>query len=1514
MSKLLKILGRSVHISLEWILVVFLIFIFALRTHSVQTYLGQLVTSYLSAELNSELSIGSVEISFFDQIYLKDISVKDRHRKDLLFLKELHIKMDDKALLQKELVLNSIRFHKGSINIDREPEKGIFNFQFLIDYFSKESKANKNGSPLKMNHVALSEIDFSYNDRREDSSSFGVDFNHLQLQSLGLDLNNFALDSSVVSANIANLYFKESSGFELKSLSSDLRITNQKIKLKELNLRLLASNIEVPLFELNYDNWDAFQSFEDSVAFNSELSPSIISMEDLSYFVPKLKGMTDTILLEGTVLNPINSLTIKDFGLYFGHHSQVLGDFQLPNFSERDTQYIQHIKQAHIDLKDFNNLALPDGMEPIDLGSFMAQKFIDLNNVNLIGNLKNATIDAGSCGTFYGSIQIPDPLKLQSDSGSFLMYPVDDFKKPLFVERFSIGEFLNQEILGGLNGAFHPVLRIDNTGNGIYIKLEAGRLDRFDVNGHSVSRISLDGSSIKNNILDLHVSIKDTAINLYANAKIDLKTPTFSGAIKVNHIDFDALNFTSDTSIMSGLIAFDFDGENTMDWDGEITCNNFQYLRGKDTLKTQRIDFSILSDMGVDAYAVKSEFLDAQIMGDFDWQALASNFVNDLAEIFPSIRVGEENTLTRSFPRGNHLIEFDVLTKAPDRLLNFFVPDFHIDSMAKINGKYNAFSRDLDLNVAVSEFSLGDLVINGLNGEQRMHSDSIFGDYLVDYISYKDSLKFNLIEFYTHGTKGLLESQLSWEPGTEQYSKVDWETMIYDENHLKLLLQPSFFSLDSMRWAIVNASEFSITSEDLHVERFELNRADQNIKINGCLSKNDFDSLKVKIQNVDVSEISSILGLERSLEGLLSGFCEFSNPTENFNYSGNLSLKGFHLSKESIGDIMLRTKWDNRKNAIDLKGLLKVDGLTTFNLEGGYFIRNKNLEMDLTFENTDVSFLNAFVDPDIINNISGDLDGLVKVNGIWNAPVLTGKLALDDIHAKIELLGVDYFADGEIDIQEGLFALNNIPLRDAEGNTGSLIGSVIHDEFMDWSYDVQLNFEEDLTKWRTSFPFGYEPLDQFLILDTKYKDGASYFGKAYGRGNANIYGYGDNMMLTLNVTTQENTEINFPMYGSSEIDEDFDFVHFKSDNNLNEIIEERFDFTGLDLDLNFNIDPKSKLNIIFDPSSGDQIHARGSGNINMKLNPFYEIDLNGTYVIAEGSTYDFAMGIIKQKFAIEKGSTISWTGDPYNADIDLVTSFSLPKVSIKDLAPEIVISDYENKQMKNQKVDCYLSLNETLLAPQISFDIKAPNAPETAKALLNEVISEESELSRQFFSLLLLRRFQPLNSSIEAHATAAIDLAESQVNSLLSDVSEEYDLNFSSIIDETVGLDLIEFGISRRFFNDRLILSGSFGLEDSSSTSDASVYIPVGDLYVEYLFNESGTFRASAFREADPYNVGIDESGQKPYTQGAGLSYQEDFTNIKDFKLIQYIFDIFRPKEKRKYLRKKEKKLTKIDS
>ena len=1516
MSKLLKILGRSVSISVEWILIAILFFVFAVRSSYVQTHIGGYATSYLSNELKAELHVGKVDIALFDKIYVKNVSIKDRENDQLLFIKELKIEMDQNALFQEEVILKKVSLNGGGLNINRDVENGTSNFQFLIDYFSSDNDQTDKNRRFKIEQLKIDDLSFSYQNIGTEHRVYGVDFNHIELNRFGLSLNDLILDSSDIKANIVGLSFSEKSGLIINEMSSKLRISDKQIQLSGLKMNTRDSEIDIPLFELNYNQWSAFRSFEDSVVFNSILNDSRVALSEVSYFVPSMEGMSDTVKLKGKVLNSVNDLEVHDLELCFGNKSIVNGDFQFPDFSKAANEMVtQHISKAYIDLQDVNEFVLPNGVEPLQLASILKHKFISFKDLNLQGNLNQVNIEAMAIESNYGRVQLQEQMQLTKKITGWSMLPVKEFVSPLIINEFKLGSFLQQDQLGTVVGAFRPSLRWGNSGE-IELDISKGSVTRFDLNDYELSGISIDGSSIKNKSLDLQLIIKEAAVDLQLFTEIDLSSPNYKGDIQVNRLDLDALNYTQDTSVFIGNMRFDLNGKTDLDWGGHIMFDDLVYFRRGDSLKTSHLDFGIFSEQELYSYTLESVFFDAQISGAFDWNALASNFYNDLAVIVPSIKVGKESEIHSSHERIDNIVEFNIVGKSSNQLLNFFVPGLYVDSSSKIFGKYNAFSRDLDLDIESEEIRINDVLISGLNGTQRLHSDSIFADYLVDFISYKDSLKFNLIEFYTHGSEGLLESQLSWEPGTEEYSKVDWETTIHDQDHVKILLQPSFFSLDSMRWAIVNESEFSITSEDLHVEKFELNRAEQNITIEGCLSENDFDTLYVDIENVDVSEISSILGLERSLEGLLSGESKFTNPTDNFNYIGMLSLAGFHLAEESIGDMALKTAWNREHNSIDLKGELKVDGLTTFNLKGDYFPRDNNLEVDLSFDNTDVSFINALMDPELMNSITGNLDGSVHVNGKWYAPKLKGDLTLDDVHIKVELLGVDYSVDGKIDIDEDLFALNNVPLRDPEGNIGSITGSVFHSNFLDWSYDVQMNFENDITKWRASFPFGYESLNQFLILDTEYKDGDSYFGKVYGRGNANISGYGENMTIKVNMTTQENTVINFPMYGSSDIDEDFDFVQFKSNLDLSSGTEEKFDFTGLDLDLNFNLNPKAQLNIIFDPSIGDQILAHGSGNINMKLDPFYKIDLNGTYKISEGSNYNFVMGLIKQKFDIEKGSTISWTGNPYDADIDLVTSFSIPKVSLKDLAPEIVMSEQESRQMKNQKIDCYLNLDETLMAPRISFDIKAPNAPETGKALLNEVISEESELSKQFFSLLLLRSFQPLNSSIEAHASAATDLAESQVNAFLSEVSQEYDLNFNSIMDnDLVGIDLIEFGISKRFFNDRLIVSGNFGLEeDSTGSSQTSSYIPIGDIFVEYLINESGTFRATAFSESDPYNVGTDETGQKPSTQGAGLSYQEDFTNIDDFKLIQYFFDIFRPKSKRRYLRKNKNKLTKIDS
>ena len=110
----------------------------------------------------------------------------------------------------------------------------------------------------------------------------------------------------------------------------------------------------------------------------------------------------------------------------------------------------------------------------------------------------------------------------------------------------------------------------------------------------------------------------------------------------------------------------------------------------------------------------------------------------------------------------------------------------------------------------------------------------------------------------------------------------------------------------------------------------------------------------------------------------------------------------------------------------------------------------------------------------------------------------------------------------------------------------------------------------------------------------------------------------------------------------------------------------------------------------------------------MKLNTLGDLTMDGTFKVKNG-VYNFAMGIIKQPFIIEEGGTIAWTGDPYNANIDIRTYYEI-NTSLATISPDQLQG---SSSAANQKIQCYLGLTESLLKPTIGFDIKAPKADET---------------------------------------------------------------------------------------------------------------------------------------------------------------------------------------------------------
>lgn len=574
-----------------------------------------------------------------------------------------------------------------------------------------------------------------------------------------------------------------------------------------------------------------------------------------------------------------------------------------------------------------------------------------------------------------------------------------------------------------------------------------------------------------------------------------------------------------------------------------------------------------------------------------------------------------------------------------------------------------------------------------------------------------------------------------------------------------------------------------------------------------------------------------------------------------------------------------------------MQGELKYRGLRTFDFNGLYAVKKNELDLRLKFDQTDIKFANAFLDPEVVRDIQGKINGNIEVKGSPDKPLLSGKLRLANGGAMVELLGVKYRMDGIIDVKEESFELTNIPLYDEAGNVSYVIGTINHDNFSAWNFDLQFNMEDDIRKINPLTKRN-AAIDQFMVLNTKYKDGDIYYGKAFARGTVNISGTESDLEVFVDLETKKNTEIIFPMYGVSEIEKEEDFIHFINKSALQEQIEQQLDFTGIDLDLNFKITQDAQMKLIFNEQIGDEIIARGDGKMNIKLDQLDQLSMTGKYSIASGSKYNFAMGSIKQLFMIESGSFIEWTGDPYDALID-VSTLATKKASILELSPELA-----DKSLVNQDIYCYLRLTDKLLSPQISFDIKAPRAPETGRALIDRVLADSDEKNRQFFSLLLVSKFQPLKGNISAGGSAALDLIESQINAALSNLSENYKLNLDVGSDATQGETSVAIGMNKGVLNDRLVISTSIGVENRSSTSDISGTKSVqnsviGDVSVEYKIKDN--FRVRAFNQSNNATV---KQNAGPFTQGIGISYREEFNHWDELQFIQKALNLVGKKDK----------------
>lgn len=1482
MAKVLNFLGRIVGIAFEWLLLLVLLLAFIVRFPSVQSFFARQATSYLSSELHTTVKLDQLEIVFLNKIALKGLMVKDLKKDTLVSVDELLVTLDELKIFKNEFVIDRVALKKGKLNLQRDKKSGEYNYAFIQDYFASSDQKTTKSKPIKLDLNRLSLVDFhiKYDDNRKYTLPYGVDYDHLELKNVQLLATKFKVRGNDLAFQLDQLRFTERSGIKIKHIGAHVAILSKGLHLRNFHVETARTSIHFPTFNFDFADWSAFDAFDDEVIFAAQLAPSVVHLADISYFAPELKGMSDRIALSGNISERLRNLNIRDLNLRFGKQSYVKGDFVLPDFRLGDAGRLNEvIRDARISVADLAALKMPEGISSIDLGSTVdLLAFAQIKQMKIKGDLRTFQIQLKKAETAIGEVSLVSAMKLERRNDGMALSPVNKDTTFIQFSNLDLAKLTDLSDFGISNGelSFEGFFAND----GAYeLKNMSAALSRLDYLAYPYTNITVKNGDLKEETLTTRIDIQDPNLALSFDGKLSLnEQPNYQFKLAVQESNLSALNLTeAEGAHLVTEMNATIHGTSLDELTGLINASQLSYEEAGNQVSLDHSNLIFDRKLASDFINLQSGLLGARIQGKIDYNTVFNDFLQSLSMVFPSLAV-TKNLKKNERAHSDFTYQFQV--NDINDLLTIFVPGLKIASGTVLSGSFKSMEDLLIAKVKSKEISFNDIAMKSIDMNQTITSGGIEGNLNILKFQYGDSIAFNGVAFLNHGKNGVLESSLTWDLESNDYSSIKWTTSILDDDQMNFVLQPSFFSINGFKWEIENQSDITLADNDLSIQDFRLSRGQQLIKVSGCLTNNDHDKMHYQVSQLKLEELSRMFGMEQQYAGSFSGWGDISNPYTNFNFSCDARLENFFIDGEEVGTVSVLTDWNEKRESIFMQGELKYRDLRTFDFNGLYAVKKNELDLRLKFDQTDIKFANAFLDPEVVRDIQGKINGNIEVKGSPDKPLLNGKLRLANGGAIVELLGVKYRTEGVIDVKEESFELTNIPLYDEVGNVSYVIGTINHDNFSDWNFDLQFNMEDDIRKINPMTKRN-AAIDQFMVLNTKYKDGDIYYGKAFARGTVNISGTESDLEVFVDLETKKNTEIVFPMYGVSEIEKEDDFIHFMNKSALQEQIQQQMDFTGIDLDLNFKITQDAQMKLIFNEQIGDEIIARGDGKMNIKLDQLDQLSMIGKYSIATGSKYNFAMGSIKQLFMIESGSVIEWTGDPYDALID-VNTVATKKASILELSPELA-----DKSLVNQDIYCYLRLTDKLLSPQISFDIKAPRAPETGRALIDRVLADSDEKNRQFFSLLLVSKFQPLKGNISAGGSAALDLIESQINAALSNLSENYKLNLDVGSDASQGETSVAIGMNKGVLNDRLVISGSFGVENRSSTSDISGTKSVqnsviGDVSVEYKIKDN--FRVRAFNQSNNATV---KQNAGPFTQGIGISYREEFNHWDELQFIQ---------------------------
>lgn len=1443
---------RIINITIWTLIGLYTAIIILLHIPSIQTYIGGCVADALCDKFGTKVKVGRVDLGFINRLILDDSYMQDKNGEQMLRVSRISVKINLLALANGQIEITSAQFFGLHANLYKATPEAKPNFQFVIDALaSKDSTKQKTPLDLQINSLIIRNGEISYRvlSRPSRPGKFSADDINARNISAHIIINRITDDS--LNVKVKRIAFDERCGFKLKSLSLSAIACRTKTKIENFKLELPATLIQIPSLQASYRMKNG-QIEMPTLQFDGSIKAPYISPSDLAVFVPTLTRLNMRPALDIQFNGTGSSLTVKKISINTTDGSlQLVANGGVKNYPANPSWYT-NIDQLKAGQQAISNIYA------VATGKNVPNIIERLGNVQITGYAGGDKKNIASEGKLHTS---PGNLTLAFDKRG------DKITAHMETVRFNIGSLVNDNKLG------HISANLNVHGSSKDNFAAQGRVYDFDYNGYKYRSLNLNATyrhkrlEGKANIDDPNVQL--TAIGTFVN---NGAKPNLQLKANIAHFEPNTLRLTDkwQQTAFAANIACDIKGSDINNADGSIELHDFA-MRGPETeYNINNVSVKTGYNNGNHFLDVDSDFGTIDINGHFSYNTIVRSVLNMVAAKLPTIP-----GLTHKPQREFNDFTLNASLNSTEWMNRLLGIPLEIHRPLNISGEIDDKNEKINLWCDVPSFTFNgnrfsDAFVNvespsdTLKADIRIKKLADRGKYMALHLNagasdnhLNTSLSFSNNE--RHPLKGIINSSTVFAKDEEGVSTAYIDVL------------PSRATIGDTTWHVAPSS-IIYSKNKLQVNSFSVSHDNQMLAINGTATKSENDSLLVTLNDIDVSYVLNLVNFHSvDFLGMASGEARIAGAfSEKPLLSADVIVKDFKFETGRMGTLYANVGYNHEEGNIEINAVAKDEDNRWTDINGYVSPKHNYINLAIDAHRTRAEFMESFCGS-FMDNVNADINGNVNVVGPLNNINLVGKAVVDG-SVRLSALNTTYWMRGDsVTFVPDEIKFKGDTLYDRNGNIGIMTGSIYHKHLTNLSYALKVKAKN------------------LLAYDTHSFGDNTFYGTAYVTGDCDIKGKSGEVVIDIDAVPEKNSILVYNAADQSSIGST-DFITWK-DNNVEETDStdtehnNKVDIsTNIRLNFLINCNPNATLKLIMDEKTGDYITLNGDGVLRASYFNKGSFDIYGNYIVDHGVYKLTIQNIIKKDFTFQKGGSISFGGDPYNAALNLKALYVLNSVSLADLN---IGRSFSNN---NVRVNCLMNITGNPNSPKVDFDLDMPNMSNDIKQMVYSLLNAEEEKNQQVLYLLAVGRFMAQNNNNNAtgetpqYSQTSLAMQSflsgtisQQLNSVLSNVINSSNWNFGANISTgTEGFNNAEYEgmLSGSLLNNRLLFNGQFGYRDNANATTSFI----GDFDIKYLLFPNGNLAINVYNKTNDRYF----TRNSLNTQGLGVIMKKDFTRISD--------------------------------